>query len=257
MYLLYIDDAGTCTLKKDKNYGPDGGESRFFVLGAILIKASELNKFEPNLNNIRIKCLKNELEEIKSSTSKLNCVKSCQKDLDKMCYRTTISKFISNIDCVLFAVAQDKYVTTTNGIVTNKNDIYKLAFQNLLKLVDTYMFDNKINENTISFIDKKNSSYEMDTIVYKAYKEALENKKVFKSFSNNLFSPTINVVYSQYTSGVQLADFVAGSIWRALENHDNIEKVKEAKKITNILKTKFYTKENMILGYGLANDWIK
>jgi len=33
MYLLYIDDAGTCELKKDNTFSVSGGNSRCFVLG--------------------------------------------------------------------------------------------------------------------------------------------------------------------------------------------------------------------------------
>ena len=260
MYLLYIDDSGTCNLKRDENYGPDGGESRFFVLGAVLIKADELNKIEKELNDIRLGCLGNDLAEIKSSISKkLNCPITCGTNPDKNCFRTVVANLISNTNCTLFAVSQDQYKTTSNGVVTSKNDIYRLAFENLLKLVDNYMFNNKINESTITFIDKKNSGNSTDTLIYNAYKSALKNKKIFKSFNNELFSPTINIVYSQYTSGAQLADFVAGSIWKALENFENKERLIEAKRITNIIKHKFYSCHNTPIGYGYStcSDWLK
>ena len=65
MYLLYIDDSGTCELKKDSNYSIDGGNTRCFVLGGVLIKAHELNKIEPKIDEIRTGCLKNKFDEIK------------------------------------------------------------------------------------------------------------------------------------------------------------------------------------------------
>lgn len=259
MYLLYIDDSGTCELKKDSNYSIDGGNTRCFILGGILIKAHELNRLEKNVDEIRTGCLKNKFDEIKYSTNsrQLNCAITCDKDSDRDCFKTNIAKLINNTNCTVFATIQDKYFTTSNNIVKNKNDIYKLCFEHLLKSVDTFMYNNKIQEDTIVFIDKKDSGNSKDLLIYKAYKEALANKKIYKSFSNNIFSPTINVVYSQYTTGAQLADFVAGSVWNFYENADNVEKKKKAKNITSIYSSKVYTYKDKKIGLSFANKFLE
>ena len=259
MYLLYIDDSGTCELKKDSNYSIDGGNTRCFILGGILIKAHELNRLEKNVDEIRTGCLKNKFDEIKYSTNsrQLNCAISCDKDSDRNCFKTNIAKLINNTNCIVFATIQDKYFTTSNNIVKNKNDIYKLCFEHLLKSVNTFMYNNKIQEDTIVFIDKKDSGNSKDLLIYKAYKEALANKKIYKSFSNNIFSPTINVVYSQYTTGAQLADFVAGSVWNFYENADNVEKKKKAKNITSIYSSKVYTYKDKKIGLSFANKFLE
>lgn len=259
MYLLYIDDSGTCELKKDSNYSIDGGNTRCFVLGGILIKAHELNKIESKVDEIRTGCLKNKFDEIKYSIkgNKLNCAITCDKENDKNCFKINIANLINTTNCTVFATIQDKYITTSNKIVTSKDDIYKLCFEHLLKSVDTFMYNNRIHEDTIVFIDKKDTGCSKDLLIYKSYKEALANKKIYKSFNNNIFSPTINVVYSQYTTGAQLADFVAGSVWNFYENTNNKENKEKAKSITSIYSSKVYTYKDKKIGLSFANNFLE
>lgn len=259
MYLLYIDDSGTCEIKKDTSYSIDGGNTRCFVLGGILVKAHELNRIENNIDTIRKGCLKNSLSEIKHSMNgnELNCSITCDKSIDKYCFKTNIANLINNIDCTVFATKQDKYFTTSNGIVASKDDIYRLCFEHLLKSVDTFMYNNKIKEDTIVFIDKKDSGSHKDTLIYNAYKEALDNSKIFKAFNNTIFSPTINVVYSQYTTGAQLADFIAGSVWEFFENTENKEKQRKAKIITQIYSSKVYSYNGKLIGLSFSDNFLK
>lgn len=259
MYLLYIDDSGTCELKKDKSYCINGDNTRFFILGGILIKAHELNRVQSQIDNLKNECLKNNFEEIKYSTKggKLKCQISCDKNSDRNCYKRKIANLINNIDCTVFATVQDKYYTTSSKIVNNKNDIYRLCFEHLLKSVDTYMYNNKVQEDVIVFIDKKDSGTSKDDLIYKAYKEALSNTKLYKSFSNNIFAPTINVVYSQYTIGVQLADFVAGSVWSFYENTDDTERRQSSRTITKIYSSKVYTYDGKKIGLSFSNNFLQ
>jgi hypothetical protein len=258
MYLLYIDDSGTCELKKDNTYSNDGGNTRCFVLGGILIKAHELNRIENNIQDLKNKCFKNNFEEIKYSikNNSLNCNILCDKDADKLCYRKNIATLINNIDCTIFATVQDKYYTTKKGIVKNKDDIYRLCFEYILKSVDTFMYNNKIKEDTIVFIDKKDSGDNKDFLIYNAYRKALANTKIYKSFSNNIFSPNINVVYSKYTIGVQLADFVAGSVWSFFENTTNSEKRESSRNITKIYGSKVYSFNDKRIGLSFCDDFL-
>lgn len=244
MYLLYIDDSGTCDLKKDSRREPTGGNSRYFTLGAILIKAHELNRIESEMDKFKVKCIKGTFPEIKYSINNLNCTSSCFKNSpDKLCYRKNISVILDSIDCHLFASVQDKYFTTSKKIVNDKLDVYKLSFEHLLKSVDLFMYNNNIKEDAIVFIDKKDNGPEKDNLIYNAYKRALQNKKIYKAFTNTIFSPTINIVYSQYTLGAQLADFVAGSIGSFYENLGS-SKSEQIKINNKIFKDKFYCDKN-------------
>lgn len=261
MYLLYIDDSGSCDLKKDEICMKDGGKnSRYFVLGAILIKAHELNRIEPQIEYIRTFCLGNNLTELKHSVraQSMQCIINCRKNnADVPCYKSTIANLIKSSECNVFITYQDKYQNTINNVVKSKNDIYRLSFEHLLKSVDDYMYYNDIKEDVIVFIDKKDGGFDKDKLIYKAYKQALNNKKVFKAFNNTIFNPTINVVYSQFTSGCQLADFIAGSIWNFLENKNNPETQKKLKEINQIYSGKIYKRENKLIGYKKCTEFLQ
>ena len=258
MYLLYIDDSGSCDLKKDEICMKNGGtNSRYFVLGSILLKAHELNKNSKNFDFIKSSCLGSELKEVKHSvkSSFLQCISECRKEsADIFCYKSTIATHIANMDCNVFISYQDKYMTYKKGIVTSKNDVYRLSFEYLLKSVDTFMFNNKIKEDTIVFIDKKDGGPDKDILIYKSYKQALQNKKIFKAFDNTIFCPNINIVYSQFTDGIQYADFIAGSVWNFLESRDDTNKQNELRKITSIYSDKVYRHNGKMLGYVACNE---
>lgn len=255
MYLLYIDDSGACDLKNEMSYCTNGGNSRYFVLGGVLIKANELNRIQPQVEKMKTICLKDELDELKYSTSnkKLNCTSICDVHSNRTCFKKKIANLINSIDCTVFVAVQDKFETSSKCIVKSQEDIYSLCFEHLLKSVDTYMYNNKINENTIVFIDKKDTGSHKDDLIYKSYKNALSNTKIYKSFSNNLFAPSINIVYSRYTTGTQLADFVAGSTWAFFENKENKEKQNAAKEITKLYGSKVYTYNNEKIGLTFCN----
>ena len=103
------------------------------------------------------------------------------------------------------------------------------------------------------FIDKKDTGTHKDMLIYKAYKEALNNNKLYKSFNNTIFCPTINIVYSQFTSGAQLADFVAGSVWFFYENTNNNTAQQKAKEITKIYSSKVYRHNNVLVGLSFCD----
>lgn len=261
MYLLYIDDSGACDLKYDEICMKNGGtNSRYFVLGSILLKAHELNRIEKDIDYIREFCLGNSCNELKHSikSNKLKCILNCNEDKANItCYKRNIANLIAKTDCTIFVAYQDKYINTINGTVKSKNDIYKLAFEYILKEVDSFMYFNHIKEDIIVFIDKKDSGFEKDRMIYNSYKQALKNKTIFKSFDNTVFSPTINIVYSQFTSGAQLADFIAGSIWNFLENKDNYDKRQKAKEITQIFGSKIFRINDKLIGYNNCTKFLQ
>lgn len=118
------------------------------------------------------------------------------------------------------------------------------------------MYYKNIQEDVIVFIDKKDGGPEKDKLIYKSYKQALSNKRLFKAFNNTIFSPTINIVYSQFTSGCQLADFIAGSVWNFFENKDNKERQSELK-YTSLYANKVYQRDGKMLGLKCCDSLLK
>ncbi|MEG1256853.1 DUF3800 domain-containing protein [Clostridium sp.] len=261
MYLLYIDDSGTCDLKTEDSYCITGGNTRFFALGAILIKADKLCELEYGSKiEFKSKCLKDLYGEIKYTISKqqLNCRELCNNNEGRECFKSKVLESIVSTECVVFSCIQDKYFTTSNKIIQNQKDIYKLSFEHLLSLVDNYMYSEKISDSIIVFIDKKDAGDSKDRMIFKAYKEAINKKNIFKAFSSTMFCPSINIVYSKYSLGAQLADFVAGSTWKAFESKNDETLYKEAVKITKRLGTKMYKDTNMKnSGFTLCKNWLK
>ncbi|UOY92870.1 DUF3800 domain-containing protein [Ectobacillus sp. JY-23] len=248
MYLLYIDDAGTNTLKKDKEPSTDGGNTLYFVLGGVLLKPTSLESLENKFHDIKAKYFKDVFMEIKYSLKKQSFKPEHKENISL--YRNEIYNCLAESDCILFACGQNKYVTYTNNVAKDKHSIYKLNFQHLLYLINSFLFVNKIHEPIIVFIDTKDKH--QDEVIFKAYKEALSDNTVFRNFDTTVFSPTINVVVSRYTIGAQLADIVAGAMWRSLESKDRT--------FSKILQKRFYaTETGDIIGYGYSNcnEWKK
>lgn len=232
-------------MKKVNEKSSSGGNSLYFVLGSILVKTRSLEYLEETFNKVKNNYFKNPFSEIKYSLpSKVFKEKGMIKN-----YRHEVYSRLSESDCKLFACGQNKYTGYKTGIVKSKIDIYKLCFQHLFYLINSYMFKFKIKEPIVVFIDQKEEHH--DDIMYQAYKEALRNTKLYPNFDSTTFAPTINVVNSKYTIGAQVADLVAGAIWRALEAED--------KTYSMMIKKNFHSAENgdtFNFGYSTCSSWL-
>ena len=186
------------------------------------------------------------------------CITNCHKEKsDIPCYKKNIANLISSSDCTVFVAYQDKYLNFKSNLVNSKYDIYRLSFEHLLKSVDDYMYYKTIQEDVIVFIDKKDGGSEKDKLIYKSYKQALSNKKLFKAFNNTIYSPNINIVYYQFTSGCQLADFIDGTVQNFYENNDNKEKQSELKEYTSLYANKVYQRDRKMIGLKCCDSLLK
>ncbi|ODA17982.1 hypothetical protein A5N86_06940 [Geobacillus thermoleovorans] len=245
MYLLYIDESGNTKTKKDPVPSPDGGNSLYFVLGAVLIHARSLEKIERQLWPLKETFLKNPWDELKFSIE-LNKLRNDKKRDE---YRIKLCEFISKANLTLFAVGVNKHVLFQQGVIASKDDTYHLAFQHLVSLINGYMIRNKIKDPITVFIDHINEAN--DEKIYRAYKQALENESLFPNFDKSIFSPSINFAISKFTLGLQLSDLVVGSIWRSLEAGD--------KRFAKLIKNKFPSSDDgnpLNYGYKVCDTWL-
>lgn len=243
MYLLYIDESGTKDLHKgEKN---KEGNSNYFVLGAVLIKAEELSEIEENIQNLKNNYLKDPYKELKSSIK----TKDLKTNKDREFFLNDIYNQIAKSNCYCFGSQICKLKLQEDGILKNKDETYKLCFQYLLASVNSFMKHNGINESVTVFIDRIDSKHNKK--VYVAYKEALQSKAIdFIGFDDKHFSPSINFVDSEFTIGVQLADMVAGALWRGVE--------RQIKKYSQILQVRFPMDSNQkFIGfsYQVCEKW--
>lgn len=242
MYLLFIDESGTPELKKTTT--PDGN-SLFFVLGAAFIHVKELERLEVKLQAIKKQFFKDIFTEIKYSIRAEKLISG----MSISSFRETVYKCISEANITFFGVQQNKHFCWKEGLITSKDDTYLMSFQHLISLVNSHMFRKRIKDPITVFIDAMDDSHDLK--VYKAYKYALENESLFKNFDKSRFSPSINFVKSKFTLGLQVADLVAGALWRGLETGD--------KSYSSTLKKSFPSSDNgnpLGYGYKVCTDWI-
>lgn len=213
MYLLYIDESGT----KDLHRGVANkeGNSEYFVLGGVLIRAEDLSRIEEKIQNLKSDYLKNPYQELKSNLKrdKFKQGKSRQDFLDE------VYLAVSESVCYCFGAQVHKPTLQANGVIKNKDEIYKIGFQHLLSSVNSFMKHESLQQSVTVFIDRVDHAHNKK--VYLAYKEALLSQSVdFIGFDDKKFSPSINFVESEFTIGVQLADIVAGALWRGIERKE-------------------------------------
>lgn len=245
MYLLYIDESGTPDLKKDPTLSPNGNNTRYFILGAVMIHVSELEIIEQKFDIIKKHFFKNIFDEIKYSLKSKHLIvgKSVKE------YREKLYTCIGNSNLHVFGVQQDKYFSYEQGLVTSKDDSYLMSFQHMLSLVNSHFFRNNLRQPVTVFIDTINDSHDLK--IYKAYKVALENQSIFRNFDKKKFSPTINFVNSKYTCGLQIADLISGAFWRGMEIRD--------KNFASTIKKRMPCSDNgdpVDYGYKLCTDWL-
>lgn len=223
MYLLYIDESGTKDLYRKKDIGKEGN-SRFFVMGAILIKAENLSELEIEVETIKQRYLKNSLTEVKTTLKN----KDLKLGADRNLFYDELYSALSEAKLKCFGAQVDKISLATNKIIKSKDDVYKICFEHIIASVNKYLNYNEVNETVTVLIDHIDSSHNKK--VYTAYKDALRSKSIhFVGFNGEKFSPSINFVDSEFTIGVQMADLVAGALWRGVEkgNKTNSRSIKK------------------------------
>lgn len=246
MYLLYIDESGTSNLFRDKDRDKPDGNSRFFVLGSTLIKATDLEDIEDNIQLIKDIYFRNSNMEIKSTVKNRSLIdgKTAEEFL------TEIYTVISQSSCHCFGSQVNKEDLQQKAIVKSKLDIYTLAFQHLLRSVNRFIKQNNISDTITVFIDGIDKNH--NRVLYDAYKKAIaSDNEEFVGFDGRKFSPSINFVDSEFTIGMQLADLIAGALWRGVE--------KEKKEKSKLIQKRFPRDVNhQIINYSycICSNWI-
>lgn len=243
MYLLYIDESGTKDLHRGENNKE--GNSEYFVMGAVLIKAEDLSDIEEKIQNLKSTYLKDPYLELKS-TAKSKTLKSNKNKDD---FLDNIHQTIATSNCCCFGAQVHKPSLQKKGVLENRDQIYKICFLHILSAVNSYLKHEKINESVTIFIDRVDAVNNKK--VYIAYKEALKSKSIdFIGFDKKRFSPSINFVDSEFTIGVQIADVIAGALWRGVE--------KNKKTYSKMLLPRFPRDNNQkYVGYSYQNceEW--
>ena len=207
--------------------------SKYFVLAGFMINADDILKIEKRMKDIKIKYGLNPLHEVKWHTTYSKSKLSFEQYKNM---KLEIIREISRYRHSVIGIVMDKENCYKNKseYIKNHNDLYSTALHLLMERCSmqiTNKFRKKellIPAMIIADSRKNDNNNKLDKELQIAYLRAKNMGTHFIKFPN--FCESIVFVDSDYYSGVQLADFCAGAIYRKYENNetDFFEELKPA-----------------------------
>lgn len=245
MYLVFIDESGQPGGWNNEIKELTPNNSRYFTLGGFMIEANNILEIESKLRDIKIKYGLNEMKEIKwsSSYSKLGLNFEQYKNI-----KADIIKMISEYKNSVIGIVMDKeYCYRNRKDIKNHNDIYAFALNLLMERVCMEISDREgRNAKTpaLMFTDsrKNDNNNKLDKELQIAYLRAKSLGTHYIKFPN--FCESLVFLDSNYSCGIQCADFCAGAIHKKFEMNDET--------FFNLLQPGIRcNKQQNIFGYGI------
>ena len=244
MYIIFLDESGQPGGYNEKAKKLTKGSSKYFILSGFMIDANAILNIETALKDIKIKYGLNPYHEFKWNTR----YKELGIEYDKI---NNMKKEIMNIvtkykNSVVGIIMDKEYCYKNKDFVQNSNDLYALSLHLLMERCCMQITD-KEGRNTVTpamiFADsrKNDKNNKLDLELQIAYLRAKNMGTHFVKFPN--FCDSIIFADSDYTAGIQIADFCAGAIFRKFENDDDA--------FFNILKPSIRTHNGNINGAGI------
>ena len=198
------------------------GATKYFVLSGFMIDGNELINIQQKLNQIKIKYNLSIDTEAKWNSS-YSALKMTLEEYKN--YKIEVCEIIAEYKNSVVGIVMDKEkcYKEKKGI-KDHNDLYAYSL-NLLMERFCMEITNKHGRNTdvpvILFTDsrKNDNNNKLDKELQIAYRRAKQIGTKYIGFPN--FSESIVFVDSKYSSGVQLADFCAGVIFKKFENNNS------------------------------------
>lgn len=244
MYIIFIDESG-----QPGGYNPETqklvvGATKYFVLSGFMIDGNDLINIEQKLNQVKIKYgLSKELEAKWNSS-----YKALGMTLEKYRkYKKEICEIIAQYKNSVVGIVMDKEECYKNRKeIENHNDLYAFALNLLMERFCKEVTDRHggdTNVPVILFTDsrKSDNNNKLDKELQISYRRAKNMGTRYIGFPN--FSESLVFIDSQYSSGIQLADFCTGAIFKNFE--DDIEE------FINILKPSIRSHNDRINGVGI------
>lgn len=237
MHLCFIDESGTPPDRPNPN-------RPYFTLGAIIIEDKDWRKIA---NDVRGFCTSNGLRgELKwrffsphnSSAENPMLGKSAdeRKELSRQFARLIGKSPVTIIACVTDIQAAFQY-----GSVSNQQQLYHFAYKPLSERFQYFLQDQK--SLGITICDHRGRDNDR---LFRAHHDTLTNGAGGVISGYNRFVEGLFLQDSCHSIGIQLADFVAGSIHRAYSTTDG--------ELAGILKSRIRRKpDGSIAGHGLIH----
>lgn len=245
MYIVFIDESGQPGGWDNENNCLTQNSSKFFTLSGFMINADNILEIESKFKDIRLKYGLKENTEVKWSCSyfKLGLnfeeYKNMKEDIINM-----MSKYQNSV----IGIIMDKENCYKNRAdIKNHNDLYAFALNLLMERVCMEISDRDGRGSmtpALMFTDsrKNDNNNKLDKELQIAYLRARSLGTYYINFPN--FCESLVFIDSNYSCGIQCADFCAGAIHKKFETNDD--------SFFNLLLPSIRcNKEGNIYGYGI------
>ena len=221
MYIVFIDESGQPGGYDTENQKLVNGATKYFILSGFMIDGNELINIQQKLNQIKIKYNLSIETEAKWNSS----YKSLGMTLDEYKkYKREVCEIISEYSNSVVGIVmnKEKCYKERKGI-NDHNDLYAYSLNLLMErfcmeVTDRHGRDTDIPVILFTDSRKNDNNNRLDKELQKSYRRAKQIGTKYMGFPN--FSESLVFVDSQYSSGVQLADFCAGAIFKKFENNN-------------------------------------
>lgn len=223
MYIVFIDESGQPGGWDSEKNSLTKDSSKFFTLSGFMINADNILEIETKFKDMKIKYGLKESTEVKWSCtySKLGLNFEQYKNM-----KQDIINMISNYKNSVIGIVMDKencYKNRTD--IKNHNDLYAFALNLLMERVCMEISD-RDGRNAMTpalmFTDsrKNDNNNKLDKELQIAYLRARSLGTHYIKFPN--FCESLVFIDSNYSCGIQCADFCAGAIHKKFENNEDI-----------------------------------
>lgn len=222
MYIVFIDESGQPGGWNNIENSLTSNSSNFFTLSGFMVDANNILEITSKLKDIKLKYNLNPSCEIKwsCSYSKLGLSFEQYKDMKK-----DIIHMISQYNNSVIGIVMDKENCYKNrSDIKNHHDLYAFALNLLMERVCMEISDRDGRNSTtpaLMFTDsrKNDNNNKLDKELQISYLRARSMGTHYIKFPN--FGESLLFIDSNYSSGIQLADFCAGAIHKKFENNDD------------------------------------
>lgn len=222
MYIVFIDESGQPGGYNVEKQELIKGATRYFVLSGFMIDGNDLINIEQKLNQVKIKYNLSRDTEAKWNSN----YSALGMNLDEYRkYKGEVCQIIADYKSSVVGIVMDKEKCYKNRKgIENHNDLYAYALNLLMErfcmeITDRHGRDTNIPVILFTDSRKNDNNNRLDKELQKSYRRAKYMGTKYIGFPN--FSESLVFIDSQYSSGIQLADFCAGAIFKKFEDNIN------------------------------------
>jgi hypothetical protein len=245
MYIMFVDESGTPP-------HPNKDHPKYFIMAGVIIKADQWATVRDAVNGMKIR--RKYRGEFKwryfapGNTDEKNPMRKLDTD-ERNAIREELYKIISNCGCITsIASICCNEAAYEMASITCADDIYNLTYKVLSERFQYFLQDRKSVDGQKGFgIIVGDHRGSKDDKLLRSHHQMLiystgANTSRYENFIESIFLQP-----SHHSVGIQLADMVAGAVWRAYERKDS----KYATQIKSTFRT--HPATNKILGYGIVH----